>query len=192
MTTDSQGNIHDTTGQFATKNRDEASVELAGITPNSCPICGPGEDVGDDCCADCAYNGTEKCSDCGDMFNGDGDGWDGMCGACADQAYAAEDAPVVRQIDVEFEGLLPDGEENRLTENSTAVMSTEDSDGARMEVRRIKLGTLATNNGDWDTFRDDFVDELNRIMAEFADSLDMIAESDGGGDGQLVWKLVAK
>ena len=42
MTTGIQGNAHDTTGRFATQNRDEATVELADSEEDepTCRICG--------------------------------------------------------------------------------------------------------------------------------------------------------
>ncbi|EAR24456.1 hypothetical protein A20C1_03226 [marine actinobacterium PHSC20C1] len=75
MTTVIQGNAHDTTGRFATQNRDEAAVGLAATKePETCRICGTTDiDDGDDPCDAYISLGHEKCRECRSIFNDDGD-----------------------------------------------------------------------------------------------------------------------
>jgi len=122
MTTDIQGNAHDTTGRFTTQNRDEATVELAGaIDPPTCEVCGS-SDVDDsfsERCDDCIDKGTEKCSECGETYNGGGDGYDGMCGDCADRA----EGPWCSEC----------GERMRVNDNGTSEHLDDDGDPQRGE-----------------------------------------------------------
>tara|TARA_R110002051_G_scaffold60546_7_gene110848 strand:+ start:30608 stop:31027 length:420 start_codon:yes stop_codon:yes gene_type:complete len=78
-----------TGGQFALNVRPEALVELAKlIGPPICVVCGS-PDVDDsfsERCDSCIDSGAELCSECHESYNGDGDGYNGMCGDCADRA----------------------------------------------------------------------------------------------------------
>jgi len=122
MTTDIQGNAHDTTGRFATQNRDEAIVELAeAIGPPTCRVCGSTDEVedSDDRCDECIDVGREQCSECRGIFNEDGDGYDGMCGNCADRA----EGPWFSEC----------GERMRVNDNGTSEHLDDDGDPQRGE-----------------------------------------------------------
>lgn len=49
--------------------------------------CGRDAEEPNGMCSDC--HGDVICRECGDR-NDNGEGWDGLCGTCADRAYAAE------------------------------------------------------------------------------------------------------
>ena len=96
----------------------------------------------------------------------------------------------ISRINAQFANLIAlDGGEF-ITGNSVVVIGTIDADDTYTEVRRITLADLATDTGDFDTFRDEVVEALGDIAAEIAAGLGLnITGQDG--DEQLFWTVSA-
>ncbi|MCU6480178.1 hypothetical protein [Arthrobacter sp. A2-55] len=79
-------------GKFGTQIHGEASdVTLNAAPEGACPSCGTTDDLSQSSglCPDC--HAETHCRECGEAYNGCGDGYDGLCPDCADVEFGDDD-----------------------------------------------------------------------------------------------------
>lgn len=73
-----------------------------------------------------------------------------------------------------------------VTGDSTAIISTVAADDTYTEVRRVKLNDIATDHGDFDSFRDEVVQALGHVADEIAAAAGLTVTGHTGHD-ELFW-----
>ncbi|WP_156109787.1 hypothetical protein [Cryobacterium sp. MLB-32] len=90
------------------------------------------------------------------------------------------------RINARFTGLSRLVTGDFITGDSLAIISTVDADDAYTEVRRVKLDDIATDHGDFDSFRDEVVGALGHIADEIAATAGLTITGHTGHD-EVFW-----
>jgi len=75
-----------------------------------------------------------------------------------------------------------------ITGDSIAIVSTVDAADTYSEMRRVKLEDIATDHGDFDSFRDEVVQALGHVADEIAATAGLTVTGHTGHE-ELFWTV---